>query len=197
MKTGVSRLLNRALLVAAVALGAQVLLAGAGMAEEDHLKGYKVKDLNKLAGGIHTVVNRYGSETCELKKAAFHLVRSEKDAGDDPRGGPAKDYVCYKAKCTGGLLATQDADSQVGFHTLEAKKPKLVCLPIGVCETGGDDTACQGYGGIGACATCCNGDGACNAACSAADTSSCLNAGQNSNCAAAAIAAGCAHLCCP
>lgn len=197
MKTGVQGLLSRVLLAGAVAIGAQLLVAGAARAEEDHLTGYKAKDLNKVPGGIHTIDNRNGTLNCEFKKAAFHMVRSEKDAGDDPRGGVAKDYVCYKAKCTGGLLSTQDADSQVGLHTLEAKKPKLVCLPLGVCATAGTDEACQGYSGGGACGTCCNGDVTCQTECTAAVGALCLNGGFNSNCAVAVIAAGCAADCCP
>jgi hypothetical protein len=196
MKTGTGRLLNRVLLAAAVALAAQLLAAGAGMAEQDHMKGYKSKDLNKVVGGIHSFADRYGTDNCELKKPAFLMVRSEKDAGDDPRGGVAKDYVCYKAKCAGGLLPVQDASSQVGVHSMEAKKPQLVCLPVGLCELGGDNTACQGYGDV-SCSTCCDANAACQAACSAADGSACLNAGLNSNCAEAAVAADCAHLCCP
>src|SRR5262245_54329532 len=197
MKTGVQGLLSRLLLVGAVAIAAHVLVAGAARAEEDHLTGYKAKDLNKVPGGIHTIDNRNGTLNCELKKAAFHMVRSEKDGGDDPRGGVAKDYVCYKAKCTGGLLSTQDADSQVGLHTLEAKKPKLVCLPLGVCPTAGTNEACNGVNGGGACGTCCNLDAPCAAACGAAVGALCGNGGFNSNCAAAVIAAGCAASCCP
>jgi hypothetical protein len=197
MKTGINGLLYRVLLATALAIGAHVPLASAGGTQEDHLKGYKVKDLNKVPGGMHTLDNRYGTESCELKKVAFHLVRSAKDNGDDPRGGTAKDYVCYKAKCTGGLLATQDADSQLGLHTLEAKKPKLVCLPVGVCPTAGEDDACSAYSGGAPCSTCCDGDATCQADCTAAVGDFCGNSGTNSNCAAAVIAAGCADECCP
>src|SRR5262245_51839165 len=122
MKTGVNALLHRVLLAAALAIGTHLLMANAGMAEDDHLVGYKSKDLVKVPGGMHTFQNRNGMETCELKKAAFHMVRSEKDAADDPRGGLTTDFVCYKAKCSGGLLATQDAATQLGVHSLEEKK---------------------------------------------------------------------------
>jgi hypothetical protein len=46
------------LLAGAVAIGAQLLAAGAARAESDHLTGYKAKDLNKVPGGKHTIDNR-------------------------------------------------------------------------------------------------------------------------------------------
>lgn len=134
-----------------------IVLASPGLAEEDHLKGYKVKDLNKVPGAAGvTVTNQFGNETCDLKKPQFFLVQSEKNGGNDPRGGPAGDFVCYKAKCTGPLPPVTEADGQFGLHNLETKKAKLVCLPVDkdVCgdgdidpgETcdGGDDSSCPG-----------------------------------------------------
>src|SRR5262249_18140411 len=67
--------------------------------------------------------------TCELKKTKFFFVRGEKNGGDDPRGGPAGKFVCYKAKCTGPLPGTVAETDQFGAHSLETKKVKIICAP--------------------------------------------------------------------
>ena len=86
-------------------LSVMIAIASPALAEEDHLKGYRIKDLNAVAGATGvTVTNVFGNETCDLKKPQFFLVQSEKNAGNDPRGGPAGDFVCYKARCTGALF---------------------------------------------------------------------------------------------
>lgn len=101
-------------------------------AEEDHLEGYKIKDLNSVAppANPYTITNEFGSESCELKKPQFFLAGSAKNGGDDPRGGTAGNFVCYKAKCTGAVPPTNEQESQFGLHSIETKKAKLVCLPV-------------------------------------------------------------------
>jgi hypothetical protein len=148
-----SRWLARVLIVRIVVGG-----IGRATAEEDHLKGYKIKDLNRVlpAANPYALANAFGNDSCELKVPLFFLVQSEKNGGDDPRGGPAGDFVCYKAKCSSFLPPVAQADSQFGVHQLESKKAKLVCLPVEaavcgdgdvdpgeVCD-GGDDSACPG-----------------------------------------------------
>lgn len=133
MRTGMKHTLPyRWRLAVAVAVGGQLLFAGASIAEEDHLKGYKIKDLNQVPppANPYTVTNEFGSESCELKKPQFFLVQSEKNLGDDGRGGEPGNFVCYKAKCTGTVPPPTAQDSQFGLHNLETKKAKLVCLPV-------------------------------------------------------------------
>lgn len=120
---------------------AVVVLVGAScriaLAEEDHLVGYQVKDLDKIKpGGMYTVTNQFGTTTCELKVAKFFLVRGEKNAGDDPAGGPAGKFICYKAKCDGSLPPTKPSTDQFGSHNLETKKVKIICAPAQAdCES--------------------------------------------------------------
>jgi hypothetical protein len=132
-------------------LGIHFLIASVAVAEEDHLKGYKIKDANSVAAAPNpvTLTNQFGAEDCELGKPQFFLVQSEKNGGDDPRGGPAGDFVCYKAKCTGAVPPLTEADSQFGLHSLETKKAKLVCLPVDPPAECGNDVqegseACDG-----------------------------------------------------
>lgn len=112
------------------------------LAEQDHLKGYKVKDRDKVRpSGTQTLTTQFGDETCELKRAKFWLVQSEKNAGDDPRGGAAGDFVCYRAKCSGPLPPATTVDDQFATHTLEAKRARLVCVPVDALPPGQACTA--------------------------------------------------------
>lgn len=145
---------------AACVAGLVTLAVSAVQGEEDHLEGYKVKDPTKFQpSGTYTVDNQFGTATCQLKKAKFFLVQSEKNNGNDPRGGPAGHFVCYTAKCSGGLpTSNTELDDQFGTHTLEAKKTQLVCVPADehVCGDGELDPGetCDGTAGgpcIGSC----------------------------------------------
>lgn len=128
----ITSLHGRGLLAVAMAIAMQVLVASSGLAEEDHLVGYKVKDTGGLPPStVFTLDNAQDPNMgCELKKPKFLLVRSEKNAGDDPRGGPAGRFLCYNAKCTTGLTLVQGEDQFFAPHSLEIKKPKLVCAPF-------------------------------------------------------------------
>ena len=76
---------SRRLLVASAVVVLVGGLCSLARAEEDHLIGYKVKDLDKIQpGGTYTVTNGFGTTNCQLKKAKFFLVRSEKNAGASP-----------------------------------------------------------------------------------------------------------------
>jgi len=126
------------LLVVASALA--VLVGGlcpVAHAERDHLVGYKVKDIDKIQpAGTQTLTNAFGSTSCTLKKVKFLLAPSEKNVGDDPRGGKAAKYVCWKAKCDGALPPPQPMNDQFAVHTLETKKTQLVCAPaLAECES--------------------------------------------------------------
>jgi len=115
----------------AIACAVVVVVAGRAHAERDHLTGYKVKDLDKFkASGSYNLVDEGTTLDCEPKKAAFVLLPSEKDGGDDFRAGEATRYVCYKAKCAGALPPDVQVDDQLAVHTLEAKKAQIVCAPV-------------------------------------------------------------------
>lgn len=154
MKTITMQAWRRWLLTALVTLSVSFLTPTGAFAEADHLEGYRIKDLNQVVAPAnpYTIANQFGNESCELKKAQFFLVPSQKDGGDDPRAGLAEHFVCYKAKCSTVLPPVTAANSQFGAHSLESKKAKLICLPVDVCGNnlqegteacdGADDAAC-------------------------------------------------------
>lgn len=153
--------------LASIMLIAATVIAGVdpASAEEDHLEGYKIKDLNRIVppANPYVVSNQFGIESCELKRPLFFMVQSEKNGGDDPRGGATGELVCYKAKCTGSVPPLVNAESQFGVHQLESKKAKLVCLPVdaGVCGDGDIDPGEMCDGNDGACPGNCQSDCTC------------------------------------
>lgn len=118
-----------------VAMGAASLLASVVRAEEDHLLGVKIKD-----DAAPTLTNTYllhprsyggNAVTCELKKPKFLLLPAEKDMGNDPRGGLAGKFMCYKAKCEGQLIPITSGEDQFSAgHAVTIKKTQLVCAPF-------------------------------------------------------------------
>lgn len=138
-------------------VAALLLLPAVAQGETDHLAGVIVKDLDKIQPpASYSVETELGTVTCELKKAKFLLLPSEKNGGDDPRGTDPGKLVCYTAKCTDLAEGTSELDDQFGAHTLDRKKVKLVCAPAnenpcgnGVVDggetcDGTDDDACPG-----------------------------------------------------
>jgi len=200
MRTSIIRTRPHGWLLACVlTVSIHLLAVGTSVAEEDHLEGYTIKDLNHVAppANPYTLNNQFGSESCELIKPLYFLVQSDKNAGDDPRGGPAGEFVCYKAKCSDSLFTTTDRETQFGLHSLQAKKAKLVCLPVGSpCPAIGPAT-CLAVASTNACFDCCGAHPACASACSAAIQASCFDVPANENCTAAVNTAGCAAECCP
>jgi hypothetical protein len=154
-----------------VLAGAGLLALGAATAaaEEDHLIGVKVKDDTPPPNATHaytTTAPPGWAGNCTLKKPQFYLTRGEGDGGDNPYGGPAGEYVCYKATCDEPPPATYPAvEDARGTHALEGKKVKLICLPAqppAVCgneviEVGED---CDGAS-LGACLAGCEPDCSC------------------------------------
>jgi len=136
MRTGIRNARgNRWWLALAVAAIVQCLaVSGARAAEEDHLVGFKVKEKLKPSGVYNLTNGQYSPTTialgCELKKPFYLLVQGAKNGGDDPRGGPAGSFLCYKAKCSTGLTASGGEDQFLASHTLEIKKTQLVCAPF-------------------------------------------------------------------
>src|SRR5207249_10585651 len=73
-----------------------------------------------------------GSGGCTLRNRPWlFLVQSEKNGGDDPRGGPAGHFVCYKGICpTVGTPPDTQADSQFGLMNLKCGRPHIFCVPV-------------------------------------------------------------------
>lgn len=148
-------------------IGVLVLTAVVARGEQDHLEGFQAKDAAKFQpAGTHTVTTMFGGASCTLKKAKFLLTQGEKDGGDDSRGGPAGHFVCYAAKCSGGVAtAPTELDDQFGTHTLQASKTKIVCLPANTHACGDGDVdpgeACDPTASSGTCP----GIAACNPDC--------------------------------
>lgn len=144
-------------------LGIAALLCAArpAAAENDHLTGYKIKEAVTPYLSQHTLQDALGSGNCTLKKAKFYLTGAEKDAADDPRGGPAGDYICYTAKCDLPEPTLPLKDDQLGSHALDAKKVKIVCLPADHCAAGARvGGSCWFLGNDGeSCDTVCAGQG--------------------------------------
>jgi hypothetical protein len=110
-----------------------ILVSSLGVvrAEQDHLIGYRVKDLNGIApSGSYTLSSQLGTQVCEPIAVRYLLERSEKNGGDDPRGGPAGRFVCYVAKCSGTLPDEVQASGQFAAHTLGPKSTQLLCVPV-------------------------------------------------------------------
>lgn len=133
---------------AAVMTAALLLAASGAAAEQDHLIGVKAKDLAQTpAPPSVTISSSLVSGACELKKVQFMLLQADKNAGDDPRGGTAGNFVCYKAKCPNVPPPTM-ADTQFGTVNMESKKAKIICLPAdaAICGDGGLDPteSCDG-----------------------------------------------------
>ena len=123
-----------------IGIGLVMLAAAAAHGEEaDHLLGYKVTDADKFQPppvSHRLTPTGLPINDCVLKKAKFVLVQSVKDGGDDPRGGPAGHFVCYRAKCAKSLPVNDpELDDVFGGHPLHLIKTQLVCLPseIHIC----------------------------------------------------------------
>jgi hypothetical protein len=141
---------------AGLILAAVLACAASAGAEMDHLTGYKIKEAVPALKSTHALQDALGSGNCTLKKAKYYLTGAEKDGGDDPRGGPAGDYICYTAKCELPEPVLPVKDDQLGPHALAGKKVKIVCLPavddgcgdgnldFGEQCDGDDDLACPG-----------------------------------------------------
>jgi hypothetical protein len=57
-------------------------------------------------------------------------VQTEKDQGDDPRGGPAGDFLCYEIRCQRHQPpATPSIEDQFGHRPVRLRDPKFVCTP--------------------------------------------------------------------
>lgn len=138
--------------MAATLVAASVLLpAGRAAAEQDHLTCYKINGSIQPKAAIH-LSDQFGSSDCTVGKESVLCVQSEKNAGDDPRGGVAGSFVCYSVSCKGDLpsvLAVQDQFSQ---RVIALGKPNLVCTPV---ETLPADTEC-GPAICGPGTFCCN-----------------------------------------
>jgi hypothetical protein len=219
----------------ALALAASTYLPVMARAEPDHLVGYRVRDNNNVPGRTVVMTDQFGTHSCNLRGVRFFLVQGEKDGGDDPRGGPAGRFACYRARCQANPPPISAADSQFGVHSMQRiGSDGIVCLPVdtqvcgdnnldpgeqcdgavdgacpGLCtsncicatpcaSSGGDPEACTSYMTNAACRTCCFTDTTCQAACSAAEASTCTVGPANDACAVAvdALSNNCIAACC-
>jgi hypothetical protein len=134
MRTGIGSAVARWLAAATVGVIVQCVVASTGVADEDHLVGYKIKDGAGIqpGPGFNLTNTQYGlaANGCELKKPKFLLVRGEKNGGNDARGGRAGNFLCYKAKCTGAVQTIPGEDQFAAKHSLDLKKTQLVCAPF-------------------------------------------------------------------
>jgi hypothetical protein len=150
-----------------VLLGSGLLASVAG-AEADHLQGYPVTDLAKIQPpGSYSIKGVYGTATCTLKKPKFFLMQVEKNAGDDPRGDLTPGFICYPARCTGGVpTGFVTAEDQFGTHTLKTRKTQIICAPANhrICGNGVVDPGEQCDGGAGPCPGTCSGTCTCGGA---------------------------------
>jgi hypothetical protein len=170
---------RRIVLAAALLVGADLISITGAFAEDDHLAGHRITDLNRVPGPEYITL---GGQTCKLKTPRLFLVQSEKNAGDDPRGGPAGHFVCYRARCDGPLPPVTDAESQLGLHRLQSRKTETVCLPVDRHVCGDDeldpgeecdgtaDAACPGYCSGCTCVPTCPATGGDDQACTAYTT---------------------------
>ena len=185
---------HRWVLAAALAVSTHLLLASAGIAEQDHLKGYGIRDLNHVAAPSgYTMTTRFGGETCTLSKPLYFLVQAEKNGGDDPRGGAAGDFVCYRARCSGVKPPVTDTDTQFGVHKLYVRSARVVCLPTDEYVCGDNELdpgeACDGTAGTCPGSQICSPICTCVAPCASGggDPQACQAAMTNNSCAVCCV----------
>jgi hypothetical protein len=154
------------------------------------------------------------SANCEIKGRATKLcvpvTKTVVDLGNAPGTyiGPGNDltpndYVCYKVKCPKSVIADTLVTDQFDERVLsKIKRSQELCVPAikgapATCTEGGDSQACDEYADSDLCAQCCDAASGCRDLCSHAGAGGCANNMENSKCAAAVNAAGCADVCCP
>jgi hypothetical protein len=118
-------------LLAATLLASATLFAGAtGHAgERDHLKCYKIRDPLRFRAPV-TLTNRFGEESCKVRAPArLFCAETEKNAGDDPRGGPPGNLLCYRITCKGPLPPASGVDDQFGTRVLQSVRSRFLCAP--------------------------------------------------------------------
>ena len=161
---------GRSCVTAALLIASMSILPVQSSAEQDYLIGSLVRDLDAIAPGAVTMETAEGVQVCELRKARFRLLQAEKNGGDDLNGGPAGEFVCYNAKCTGPFADAVTVRDQFGVHDLDAKVTKIVCAPVdkAVCGDGEIDAGEQCDGAdLGSCTSFCKPDCTCAPECRA------------------------------
>lgn len=132
--------INRAALVAAVALGAAGA-AHAGLSVADHLRCHKIKDTTVKATYTGTLFSghpAFPDESCTIKTPAKllctpvaktlvavpGLVALGQVGGVDLE----EQFACYKVKCAKAKFDVQMND-QFGTRTMTVKSPRMLCAP--------------------------------------------------------------------
>ncbi len=108
----------------------------------DHLKCYKIKDPNKLAGVVDLNSQQFGLEmNCRISKTVRFCVPVTKAVtsaflnGAQITPSPVSgqnlidDYVCYKILCKTPPPASAKVQDQFSTRTLTKFKPADVCVP--------------------------------------------------------------------
>jgi hypothetical protein len=127
------------LLFTAILSGASLLaLPSVGFAspipaQADHLKCYSVKDPNpqKTRQVVLQTPQLNHFEECTVStRASFMCLDAIKNNGDDPRGGPAGDYLCYKLReCKPPIKQNLFVDDQFGQRVVTLEKAQYLCTP--------------------------------------------------------------------
>jgi len=180
-----------------------VLAVSAGSADAqllDHLKCHKMKDPLHLKATVDLAAlqSQFSASGCTLGKAKMFCVPVTKSNVQPPDAAPLDingdqlqtDFICYSAKCTETLPASNDASDQFGGRTQTTFRTKLVCAPaiMGTVTTttsapGATTTTTQPGTSCGAAAF-----PECNGACGAGSV--CADIGSN-HCGCIGGAPGC------
>ncbi|HYC57124.1 MAG TPA: hypothetical protein VEL28_19490 [Candidatus Binatia bacterium] len=115
--------------------------AGAGAAENDHLKCYKIKDVKTFQSAtadLDALRAEFGLENCSIKPAAKLVCvpvtknLTNLDGGNpaDVEGDPQTDNrLCYRIKCPKSEIAPTFFTDQFGSRQVRAVKAVRLCTP--------------------------------------------------------------------
>lgn len=117
------------IVLALAALGSLAASAPAA-AERDHLQCYRIERAQRLVPRLPIELsNQLRDQECVVEQEELFCASSEKNGGDDPRGGEAADFVCYRLKCDDASSRVR-AEDQFGTRGLEFRRATLVCAPV-------------------------------------------------------------------
>lgn len=120
---------------AALILVATLLGAPAGYAivlEPDHLKCYPMTDSGMATTQTADLNNQFGFEIVTFTtKASLFCVETVKNSTNDPRGGQAGHFLCYKITAFTPPAPTTPifVDDQFGQRQVTLVKPLYLCTP--------------------------------------------------------------------
>lgn len=125
----IQRTVRIAFVLALAALGSLVAAAPAD-AERDHLQCYRIEHAQRLVPRLPIELsNQLRDQECVVEQEELFCAGTEKNGGDDPRGGEAADFVCYRLKCDDASSQVR-AEDQFGTRGLQFRRATLVCAPV-------------------------------------------------------------------